>query len=98
MNAAASRRRMAPGTVVVVLQVVVTAVALAVVAFGNWRLGVGMLGGTMICASFARSLLPERAAGLLRVRRAPADVVVMTTLGVILVMLSVLVPEQPPGL
>ena len=98
MNAAASRRRWAPGTLVVVLQVAVTAVSLAIVAFGSWRVGVGLLGAGLIGASFARTLLPERAAGLLRVRRAPADVVVMTALGVVLVMLSVLVPEQPPGL
>ena len=52
----------------------------------------------LICTSFARTLLPERAAGLLRVRRAPADVVVMTALGVVLVVLSVLVPDQPRGL
>ncbi len=98
MNAAGSGRRWAPGTLVVALQVAVTAVALGLVALGSWRVGVGMLGAGLICASFARSLLPERSAGLLRVRRAPADVVVMTSLGVVLVMLAVLVPEPPPGL
>lgn len=98
MNAAASRRRGAPGTLVLALQLAVTAAALAVVAFGNWRIGIGMLGGGLICASFARTLLPARSAGLLRVRRAPADVVVMTTLGLVLVVLAVLVPEQPPRL
>jgi hypothetical protein len=38
-------------------------------------------------------LLPERQAGLLRIRRATADVLAMTALGVTMVMLALLVPD-----
>ena len=95
MTSAASRSRWSPGTVVLGLEVLATAVGLAIVAAGSWRLGVGVVGGALVCGSFARTLLTERAAGLLRVRRPTADVVVMTGLGVVLIVLSILVPEQP---
>ena len=97
MNAARPRAGLKPGTVVVAIQIAVTMLGLMIVALGSWRVGVGLIGGVLVAGSFARTLLPERHAGLLRVRRPTADVFVMTTLGVVIVVLAFLVPDQPPG-
>ena len=80
------------------LEIAVAAAGLLVVAFGSWRFGVGMIGAGLVAGSFARTLLPERRAGLLRVRRPTVDVVIMTTLGLVIVALAFLVPDQPPRL
>ena len=98
MNAPRQRSRPPPGTVVVGLQLVMTAAGLLVVAFGPWRVGVAMIGAGLVAGSLARTLLPDRAAGLLRVRRPTADVVVMTALGIVIVVLAFVVPDQPPRL
>ena len=82
----------------VAFEIAVTAVGLLVVAFGPWRLGVGMIGAGLVAGSMARTLLPERAAGLLRVRRPTVDVVIMTGLGIVIVLLAFLVPDQPDRL
>ncbi len=83
------------GTLVLVAAILASAVGLAIVAYGPWRLGVAVVGGALVTGSFARTFLPERQVGLLRVRRASADVVVMTALGVTMVVLALLVPDQP---
>ena len=98
MNAAGGlRRRPAPGTVVVAVEIAVTAAGLLLVALGPWRFGLGMIGAVLVGASVARTLLSERQAGLLRVRRPTADVFVMTTLGIVIVVLAFVVPDQRPG-
>lgn len=89
------RRRRATGTLVLGTALLVAAAGLIVVAVGPWRLGVGIVGAALVAGSFARTLLPERRAGLLRIRRATADVLAMTALGVTLVMLALLVPDLP---
>jgi hypothetical protein len=98
MNAPLQRSRPPPGTVVVAVEIAVAAVGLLVVVFGPWRLGVGMIGAGLVAGSMARTLLPERAAGLLRVCRPTVDVVIMTGLGIVIVLLAFLVPDQPDRL
>jgi hypothetical protein len=83
---------------VVALQIGVAVAGLLVVAFGPWRIGVGMIGAGLVAGSLARTLLPDRAAGLLRVRRPTADVAIMTALGIVILVLAFLVPDQPPRL
>ncbi|MBA2639046.1 MAG: DUF3017 domain-containing protein [Nocardioidaceae bacterium] len=95
---AARRRRREPGTWVLGLEVAVAAASLVVLAFGAWRVGAGMLGAALLIGSFARTLLDEQRAGLLRVRRPISDVVTMSLLGVVIVVLAIVVPERPPGL
>ena len=99
MNAARDlRHRPKPGTVVVAVEIAVTAMALVIVAFGSWRIGLGLIGGVLVAGSFARTVLPERHAGLLRVRRPTIDVATMTALGVVIFTLAFLLPDQRPGL
>jgi Protein of unknown function (DUF3017) len=68
---------------------------LALVATGPWRTGVGVCGGALIAAGLGRVAIPERMSGLLRVRRRPADVIIMLVLGIALVILAAVVPDQP---
>ncbi|MDQ3663728.1 MAG: DUF3017 domain-containing protein [Actinomycetota bacterium] len=90
------QRRFRPlGTFVLAGALLATVAGLVVVALGPWRVGVAVIGGAMVVSSFARTLLPERHSGLLRVRRATADVFALTVLGITMVTLAFLVPDQP---
>jgi C4-dicarboxylate transporter len=75
--------------------VVTTVVGLLLVALGAWRTGVGVCGGGLVAAGVGRAVIPERTSGLLRVRRRGTDVVIMLTLGIALVVLATIVPDQP---
>lgn len=90
------RHRLLPGTLVFVLEVTGGVLGLVILALGPWRLGIGMLGGVLLLGSLARTLLPERHSGLLRVRRATSDVLVTTAMGTVLLVLVYLIPDRPP--
>ena len=80
----------------VYLVVVATALAgLALTVAGAWRTGLAWVGVGLVCGSVARLLLSERRAGMLRVRRKGSDVAMMLLAGIGLVVLTVVVPEQP---
>jgi ABC-type uncharacterized transport system permease subunit len=49
----------------------------------------------MITAGIARGALPERIAGLLRIRRRSSDVLLMLAFGTVLIALGVMIPNQP---
>jgi hypothetical protein len=70
-------------------------VGLVLAATGPWRTGVGICGGGLIAAGLGRAAIPDRMAGLLRIRRRGVDVVTMLVLGIALVVLAVIVPDQP---
>lgn len=90
------QRRFRPlGTFVLAGALLASGVGLGVVALGPWRIGVAIIGAALVVSSFARTLLPERHSGLLRVRRATADVFALTALGVAMVTLAFLIPDQP---
>lgn len=87
-------RRFSIGDVGLGVSVAVGALGLAAVAFADWREGVGLLGGATLFAALARIVLPDRMAGLLRVRRKTVDVVSLVLLGTALLVLSVVVPNR----
>jgi hypothetical protein len=70
-------------------------VGLAFVAVGPWRTGVGICGGGLIAAACGRAAIPDRMSGLLRVRRRGVDVLLMLALGIALVVLATVIPDQP---
>jgi hypothetical protein len=70
-------------------------VGLAITLVGAWRTGVVWMGVGLLLGGAARLLLPERQAGMLRVRRKVPDVVTMLLVGIALVALAVGVPDQP---
>ena len=87
-------RRLAPGTVAYVAVAVAVLVGLGLVALGAWQAGITVVGVAMAAASLARALLPERLAGLLRIRRRTSDVVLMLGFGVVLIALAIAIPTR----
>ncbi len=71
------------------------AVGLLLVAFGPWRAGLTWIGVGLLVAAATRLVLSDRSAGMLRVRRRWSDVLMLTVAGVGLIVLSVVVPNQP---
>ena len=72
-------------------------VGLVIVLLGAWRTGLSWIGVALLVAALARLVLSERGAGMLRVRRKWFDVMVLTVAGVGLIVLTIVVPNQPPG-
>lgn len=64
------------------------------IAAGAWRAGITLAGMALITAGVTRGALPERLAGLLRIRRRVSDVVLMLAFGVALITLATLIPAQ----
>ncbi|UPK76036.1 DUF3017 domain-containing protein [Nocardioidaceae bacterium SCSIO 66511] len=88
-------RRLPFGTIVYALALLVMAAGLVVMAFGPWRLGVSLCGGAFAGAAVARIAIPERSAGLLRVRRRVIDVLWMGALAGLIITLAIVIPSQP---
>ena len=81
---------------VYLLVVATTGVGLLVVALGPWRRGVMVMGAALVVGAVLRTLLPENEAGMLRVRRSRwVDLVMLAGVGVALVVLAVVIPDQP---
>ena len=70
-------------------------VGLGIVLAGAWRTGLSWIGAALLVASFSRLVLSERRAGMLRVRRKWSDVLMLTVAGVGLIVLTIVVPDQP---
>jgi hypothetical protein len=68
------------------------AVGFALALTGTWRQGITVIGAAMVVAGGFRALVPERMAGLLRVRRRTSDTAAMVGLGIALVVLSRMIP------
>ncbi len=90
------RRPQTLGGVVYLVVLAIAAVGLGIVAAGAWRTGLAWMGAGLLLAAFTRLALSERRAGMLRVRRKWSDVLLLTVAGVGLIVLSVVVPNQPP--
>ena len=91
------RRPQTLGGVVYLGVVAAAVVGLAIVLAGAWRTGLSWIGTGLLVAAFTRLVLTERGAGMLRVRRRWSDVLMLTVAGVGLIVLSVVVPNQPHG-
>ncbi|MGA8211583.1 MAG: DUF3017 domain-containing protein [Nocardioidaceae bacterium] len=85
------------GGVVYLAVLAAAALGLGIVAAGAWRTGLSWIGAGLLLAALFRAMLSERGAGMLRVRRKWTDITMLTVAGVALVVLSVVVPNQPPG-
>lgn len=77
------------------LQLLVVAIGLLLIALGHWRGGVAAIGVAFVAGAAARSVVPIDHTGMLRVRGKLFDVVWMTVLGVALVVLPIVIPNQP---
>jgi hypothetical protein len=88
------RRPQTLGGTVYLLVLAAALVGIGIVLAGAWRTGVGWIGAGLLFAAFARLVLAEEAAGMLRVRRKWSDVLMLTVAGVALLVLSIVVPNQ----
>ena len=75
----------------------VVAAALVVVALGEWRSGIRLMGGALIFAAAMRLVLRSRDAGMLAVRHKVLDAAVLIVLGGLLIFLAGSIPDQPGG-
>ena len=74
---------------------VVVGVGLLVVVLGDWRLGIRIMGGSLLASALVRVVLPSRDAGMLAVRNKPIDALVLVGIGVAMIWLAGSIPDQP---
>jgi hypothetical protein len=68
---------------------------IALVAGGDWRLGVRVLAAGLLVAAVLRLVLPAKDAGMLAVRHRAIDVTVLALLGGLIWFLAGDIPDQP---
>jgi hypothetical protein len=68
---------------------------IAVVAGGDWRLGVRVLAAGLVVAAALRLVLPRKDAGMLAVRHRAIDVTVLAAMGALIWFLAGDIPDQP---
>ena len=73
----------------------VVAIAIGVVASGNWRTGVRWFGAALVFAAVVRAVLPAKDAGMLAVRKRWWDCFLLIATGVALIVLAGSIPDQP---
>ncbi|MCD4524587.1 DUF3017 domain-containing protein [Nocardioides sp. cx-173] len=95
---AASDERRYPSTIGGAFYLVIlltTAVGFVIVVTGDWRVGIRWLALSLVAASAARLVLPERDAGMLAVRDRWFDCVLLAGVGAALLFLAQTIPDQP---
>jgi hypothetical protein len=61
----------------------------------DWRLGIQILGGSLLAAALIRLVLANRDAGMLAVRNRFVDVTLLTGAAVALIVLATTIPDMP---
>lgn len=69
-------------------------VGLAAIGLDHFRSGSLLLSTSVLFAALARAVLPARRVGLLVVRSRPFDVLVLSTMGIALLVLAIVVPAE----
>ena len=77
------------------LQLIVVAIGLGLVGFGVWRTGLHVIGVAFLAGALARAVIPIEHEGMLHVRGRAFDIFWMTTLGLSLIVLAIVVPPPP---
>jgi hypothetical protein len=72
-----------------------TGAGLVLIGVDRWRLGLAIIGGALLGGALARLVIPKGNAGMLGMRPRAVDVLILTVLGTGLVVLSVVIPDQP---
>jgi hypothetical protein len=68
--------------------------ALVVVALGEWRTGIRLMGGALLLGAAVRLVLRNRDAGMLAVRHKVLDALILSLLGGLLIFLTGSIPDQ----
>jgi len=82
------------GSQLYLVQLIGVAVGLALVAFGPWRAGVTTIGVTFLVGAVGRAVVPDDHTGMLRVRGKAFDIAWTTAIGVGLIILAAVIPNQ----
>jgi hypothetical protein len=69
--------------------------ALVIASRSDWRLGIEILGGSLLVAALLRLVLANRDAGMLAVRHRFVDVFLLTGTGIALIALATSIPDMP---
>lgn len=83
------------GGVLYLLVLVAAVVAVGVVWFSDWRVGVRIFAGALFAAAAFRLALPSASAGMLGVRSRGVDVLMQAGVAALLVFLAGSIPDQP---
>lgn len=73
------------------------ALSVVIVATGDFRPGGVLFGASVLLGALFRLVLPDRQAGLLVLRSRTIDVLMLLLMGLIILLLTLLIPELPPG-
>lgn len=77
------------------LVALVALIGLLRVAMQHWREGVTLLGGALLLAAALRAFVSAKQAGLLAIRSRVVDVVLYTTLGLLIVAVAITIKGGP---
>jgi len=91
----APRKPRAPGGVVYLTVLALTALAIGIVMLDRWRAGLTLFGGALLWGAMARTVIRDDRAGMLGIRRKAVDVATLVVLGGGLVVLAAVIPDQP---
>ena len=89
------RKPSTPGGMVYLAVLVVTAAGLVMVTLEQWRAGLTLIGGGLVCAAVARLVIPQDRAGMLGIRRKLIDVTTLALLGGGLFVVALVIRERP---
>jgi len=81
------------GGTLFLLVLAVAVAGIVVCNTGHWRIGIYMLGGSLIGAAMIRLSLPDKDAGMLSVRNRPFDTTLLLVVGVLLIFLAATIPD-----
>ncbi|MCW2770976.1 MAG: hypothetical protein JWR27_2409 [Aeromicrobium sp.] len=82
------------GSQLYLLQLLIVLVGLVLVVAGPWRPGIVAIGMAFVIGALARSVVPVDHTGMLRVRGKVFDMIWMSILGVALIVLALIIPNQ----
>ena len=78
-----------------VLVLVIAAAGIGLVFLYHWRIGSGLIGGSLLVAAGLRALLPEKQLGLIAVRRKFTDILLYGAFGVLIVFVAATITGGP---
>lgn len=90
-----NRRPQTFGGAVYLVVVLMALIGLAITVVGPWRSGIAWIGAALVLGAVFRLVLPERRAGMLRVRHKSEDVAMLLLAGTALMVLAWSIPNQP---
>ncbi|MFI9385074.1 DUF3017 domain-containing protein [Kutzneria sp. NPDC052558] len=78
-----------------VLVLAIAAAGILLIFLYHWRIGSGLIGGSLLFAAALRLLLPEKQLGLIALRRRFTDVLLYGGFGVLIVLVAATITGGP---